>query len=198
MIPGFVADALVAIGASVPAAVLSESHCVHGPCPLVRPAWRGEVAPPFAILIFAATIAIALILPVATLMVPAVDVRVPTRVGVSERATVTAAMLERAEAMDARGLSSAVAPVSPTPSASTIVWAIWGAGSAVFLLVPVTGLWEIRRLRRRGLPWPAGDDVCTARCIRVRHRTLHFRGPGRVGARSDDMRSSASGHRISA
>ncbi len=42
---------------------------------------------------------------------------------------------------------------------ATAIFAAWGAGTALFLIPVAAGLWEVRRLRRHGLPWRQGQAM---------------------------------------
>jgi hypothetical protein len=183
MIPAFIAEALAAIGTSLPVAVLVKATALMGLALLAgRVARRSRAA--IRHLIFAAAIAVTLVLPIATLIVPAVDVPVPARLSLFERAPATATTAERAGAMDALVLSSEVAPVSSSVSTSTIVWTIWGTGFALFLFVPVAGLWQIRRLRRRGMPWPDGEAAVRPYTLSSSSRSRNVSAHARAGLRS--------------
>ncbi len=55
-----------------------------------------------------------------------------------------------------------LAAASPTPPALSwpgILRLIWAAGVALLLGVLVRGLWRVHRIRRTGIPWPAGQAV---------------------------------------
>jgi bla regulator protein blaR1 len=54
------------------------------------------------------------------------------------------------------------APQESKLSLSNLLLAGWAAGVALFLLPVVVGLWQIRSLRRSGLPWRRGQPVVEA------------------------------------
>jgi uncharacterized protein (TIGR03435 family) len=107
-------------------------------------------------LIFAGAFAALAVLPAATAAVPAVPVRLLTMPSIAdaERAipfnwTVEIAMLAAADSSEARAASRTWPVLSPF----TLLPTVWLAG-VICCLVPVAlGLWQIRRVRRHGLPW---------------------------------------------
>jgi uncharacterized protein (TIGR03435 family) len=57
----------------------------------------------------------------------------------------------------------AVSPSETSPfSLASVIAVLWTAGAAVFLLPIVVGLWQMRWLRRTGLPWPRAQEVVDA------------------------------------
>jgi uncharacterized protein (TIGR03435 family) len=54
------------------------------------------------------------------------------------------------------------APQAPVHSFSDLLLAGWMAGTVLFLLPMTVGLWQIRSLRRSGLPWQRGQAVAEA------------------------------------
>jgi uncharacterized protein (TIGR03435 family) len=70
-----------------------------------------------------------------------------------------------------------------TPSVGTILLAIWGLGAAALLLPIVVGLWQVRSLRRAGLPWLRGRALVGSLAADGRMRrqvevVLHENVPG--------------------
>jgi bla regulator protein blaR1 len=108
-------------------------------------------------LIFAAAFAGLALLPAAMAVMPAVSVPLPATAARAETPLATSfnAAVEVATSMAAPSSSSHAAsgagPARPTFALLPIVW----TAGAICCLVPVaTGLWQIRRVRRDGLPWP--------------------------------------------
>ncbi len=104
--------------------------------------------------------------------------------------------------------SHAIPPVGPTHSSvggpsvgpqsvglspsSLLLWG-WIGGAVLFLLPVVTGLWQVRLLRRSGLPWRHGQSVGEGSALDAEPGAS--RCFARHGARTDDLRRSASCHR---
>jgi bla regulator protein BlaR1 len=112
--------------------------------------------------LLAVTFGATLVLPIASIIAPRVHVTVPVA-EVSPAAwplvvnTPAQILLATAAADGAR-----VAPAAPqqsTFSLSVLLLAGWIVGTAVFLVPVMTGLWQIRSLRRSGLPWLDGQSV---------------------------------------
>jgi uncharacterized protein (TIGR03435 family) len=111
--------------------------------------------------LLAATFAATLLLPIAAVLMPPLHLSVP--VGVESRS----AMLPLVMGVDTY---PSVTPVGaarvtagalhgPNLSLATLMLAGWGTGVALFLLPVVVGLWQIRSLRRSGLPWRHGQSL---------------------------------------
>ena len=97
-----------------------------------------------------------LVLPIASFVTPPVHVAMP--VAVAGRAALPP-VFDAIEAFPSVATAADAAGVKPaTPQAfrfslSVLLLAGWIIGTAVFLLPVLTGLWQIRSLRRSGLPW---------------------------------------------
>lgn len=108
-----------------------------------------------------ATFGVIYLLPVGTALMPPLRIGVP--VGMEGRATwlpFGIGIGANASATTAgAGRIAAVAPHAPKLRLSDLLLAGWGAGVALFLLPMVAGLWQIRSLRRSGLPWRRGQSV---------------------------------------
>jgi len=110
----------------------------------------------------AAAFGVTLLLPIASLLVPPVHLGVPV---VEDRAAGAQPLVSGGEQSppilvtddpDARVLP---APPSSKFSLSHLLLAVWIAGCAIFLLPVVIGLWQIRLIRRSGLPWRHGQSL---------------------------------------
>jgi uncharacterized protein (TIGR03435 family) len=128
----------------------------------------------------------ALVIPIACLVAPPVNVAVPV---MAESLTATLPPLGGIEPIpfftpaDARVSVISVEPPAPGHSFSDVLLAGWIAGTVLFLLPMVIGLWQIRSLRRSGLPWPRGQAVveALARDVGIQRRVkvlLHEALPG--------------------
>lgn len=109
---------------------------------------------------------------VATLLLPAAAVLMPPlQAGVPVRVESPTAMFPLAMSVDAApsvrtvragtGVNAGAARGSNL-SLANLLFAEWGAGVALFLLPVIAGLWQIRSLRRSGLPWRRGQSVVEA------------------------------------
>ena len=112
--------------------------------------------------LLAAIFGVILLLPIASVVMPPLHVGVP--VGVESRAALPFLVSVRdaepsATSADASHRNPLVAPRASKLSFSNLLLAGWAAGAALFLFPVVTGLWQIRSLRRSGLPWRRGQSV---------------------------------------
>jgi beta-lactamase regulating signal transducer with metallopeptidase domain len=112
--------------------------------------------------LLAAIFGVILLLPIASVVMPPLHVGVP--VGVESRAALPFLVSVRdaepsATSVDASHRNPLVAPRASKLSFSNLLLAGWAAGAALFLFPVVTGLWQIRSLRRSGLPWRRGQSV---------------------------------------
>ncbi len=103
-----------------------------------------------------------LLLPAASLLMPPLDVGLPA---VIENPT-TFLPFENGSAAESSattaGVGTRVAAITPSVSkrsVSNLLLGSWAAGVVVFLLPVVVGLWQIRSLRRSGLPWRQGQSI---------------------------------------
>lgn len=103
-----------------------------------------------------------LLLPIVSVVMP------PLHVGVPVRVQSQTALLQLGTGVDAKpsittaGIGSHVTPATPQASKlslSNLLLTGWAVGAALFLLPVVIGLWQIRLLRRTGLPWRRGQSV---------------------------------------
>jgi uncharacterized protein (TIGR03435 family) len=136
--------------------------------------------------LLAAMFGTVLLLPIVSVVMP------PLHVGVPVKVQSQTALLQLGTGVDAKpsittaGAASRVTPVTPQVSKlslSNLLLAGWAVGAAFFLLPVVIGLWQIRSLRRTGLPWRRGQSVAETlaldagidRCVEV---LLHEAVPG--------------------
>jgi uncharacterized protein (TIGR03435 family) len=136
--------------------------------------------------LLAAAFVVLLILPVASMVAPTVHVPVPTAVQTAI-APLDVTPANEVAPMAASATASAEATSntagSSWPSIVTIVFAVWIAGVVVSLVPVVVGLWQVRTLRRSGLPWIDGRARVQALATdaRIRRRVdvlLHEALPG--------------------
>jgi uncharacterized protein (TIGR03435 family) len=113
--------------------------------------------------LLAAAFVVTLLLPIASVLVPPVHLGVP--VAVENRASAALPLVRGVEqtppvvVADDPGVGAISVPESSRISVSQVLLAGWIAGGAIFLLPLVIGLWQIRLLRRSGLPWRRGQSL---------------------------------------
>jgi beta-lactamase regulating signal transducer with metallopeptidase domain len=112
--------------------------------------------------LLAAMFGVISLLPAASLLMPPLHIRVPA---VIENPTTSLPFGIGADAEPPAttvGVGTRFAAVIPSESkrsVSNLLLGGWAAGVAVFLLPVVAGLWQIRSLRRSGLPWRRGQSI---------------------------------------
>src|SRR5580658_6233894 len=113
--------------------------------------------------LLALTFGATLLLPVTSLVAPSVHVAVPiaevSRAAWPLVANSAAPIPSVTAAADGAPVSSATPQQSSTFSLSVLLLAGWIVGTAVFLVPVMTGLWQIRSLRRSGLSWLDGQSI---------------------------------------
>jgi uncharacterized protein (TIGR03435 family) len=113
--------------------------------------------------LLAAAFGVTLLLPIASVLVPPVHLGVP--VVVENRASALPPLVSGVDQTppvlmtDDPGDRVISAPQSSRISLSNLLLAGWIAGVAIFLLPVGIGLWQIRLLRRSGLPWRRGQSL---------------------------------------
>lgn len=122
-----------------------------------------------------AAFAVLLILPIASVVGPSIQVAVPMRAPeeivpavepVGNSGPVSAPT-------DAGAVAAQTTPQSSWPSLTALLAAGWAVGAAVFLLPIVAGLWQMRSMRRSGLPWRDGRSLLDPLAIEARiHRPV--------------------------
>jgi uncharacterized protein (TIGR03435 family) len=126
-----------------------------------------------------------LLLPIASLVTPTVNVNVPAAVQealspldgevVTENVVTASAKSGRAEVVQSTSRS--------WPGVTVVLFLIWIAGAAAFLLPVLLGLSQVRAIRRAALPWREGRAVADALAAdaRIRRRVdllIHESLPG--------------------
>ena len=109
-----------------------------------------------------------LALPFGALLVPSIPIVVAS-------AQPTAASMPRAQVPDAVAANTVNAAVAESQTVnrqrsvpvSTLMLSLWAAGVIVFLLPITAGLWQLRRIRRFGVPWRHGQTVVQELAERV-------------------------------
>ena len=138
--------------------------------------------------LLAAAFGVTLLLPLASILVPPVRLAVP--VSVEHRTSIAQPLVSGVEQippelirdhLDAPAISAPRG--SKTFSLPQLLLTGWITGGAIFLLPVVIGLWQIRLLRRSGLPWRRGQALAQAIALDagVRRRVevlLHEDVPG--------------------
>jgi len=112
--------------------------------------------------VLAAAFAMLVALPVASLVVPAIRVAVPVTVQGASTASTPEIVADRAASTSGPSDDSHVTTLtgrSFTPSPAVLLVGAWAVGAMVFLLPVAVGLWQVRSIRRSGLPWRHGQDV---------------------------------------
>ena len=136
--------------------------------------------------LLAAAFAVLLVLPIAALVAPSIRIPVPI---VAQGGTASppgepiAELASPTAPVDAPGRFTPALPPSSRISLSALWLAGWVAGAMLFLLPVVVGLWQVRVLRRSGLPWRHGQSVVDSLAIDagIRRRVevlLHESIPG--------------------
>jgi bla regulator protein BlaR1 len=109
-----------------------------------------------------------LALPFGALLVPSIPIVVAS-------VQPTAASMPRAQVPDAVAANTVNAAVAESQTVSrqrsvpvsTLMLSLWAAGVIVFLLPITAGLWQLRRIRRFGVPWLHGQTVVRELADRV-------------------------------
>ncbi len=161
MIPA-INEAMLAISGSLAASIVAKVTVITALA--LSAAWlaRGSRAAVRHALL-AAAFGVTLVLPIASVLVPPVHIGVP--VMVENRAAAAPPLASGGEQIpparmtDDPGVRVISAPQSSGISRSNLLLAGWIAGGAIFLLPLVIGLWQIRLLRRSGLPWRHGQSL---------------------------------------
>ena len=184
---GMLAEAALVVSGSFAAALLAKVTVTMALALIaVRLARKSRAA--VRHLLLAAAFAVVLVLPIASIVVPSVRVEIRplgSTLGAEASATrpidsvPSAGSTElTASTMEPPGRSSAI-------RTSSLLVAVWAAGALLFLLPLIAGLWQMRRLRRYGLPWLKGRTlvdslVSEARIRRSVDVLLHESVPGPV------------------
>jgi hypothetical protein len=114
-------------------------------------------------LVLAATFIVLLAFPFAALIGPSIQVEVPLPEGQPAPAIIIPAADAGATVIDHPAAKTSRAVAERTSlRVSTVIAAAWAAGAALLLLPMAVGLWQLRRIRRFGLPWLQGQTVLRA------------------------------------
>ena len=130
----------------------------------------------------AAAFGVMLLLPVASVLVPPVRLAVPVVAG-NPPSIMRVEQNPPVPVADEPDVRAIPAPQSPGISVFNLLLTVWIAGGAISLLPLAIGLWQIRSLRRSGLPWLHGQSLAEtiARDAGVYRRVevlLHEEVPG--------------------
>jgi len=112
--------------------------------------------------LLAAMFGVMLLLPIVSAVMPPLHVGVPVSVQSQTILLQPGTDVDAKPSITTAGVGSQVTPVTAQVSKlslSNLLLAGWAVGAAFFLLPVVIGLWQIRLLRRTGLPWRHGRSV---------------------------------------
>jgi len=113
--------------------------------------------------LLAVTFGATLVLPIASTVAAPIQVTVPVAEGSRAAWPLVVNTTAPIPPVTAEADGARVTPVSPqqssTFSLSALLLAGWIVGTAVFLVPVMTGLWQIRSLRRSGLRWLHGQSI---------------------------------------
>jgi uncharacterized protein (TIGR03435 family) len=115
--------------------------------------------------LLAVTFGVTLLLPIVSIVMPPLTVGVPVQVESRAASLPLAIDVNADRSAPTAGAGSRAAPAAPQVlklSLSNLLLAGWASGVALFLLPVLLGLWQIRSLRRSGLPWRRGQSVVEA------------------------------------
>ncbi len=166
----FISDVLLAVSGSLAASILVKVTITTTLALVaVRFARRSRAAVRHTLL--AAAFAVLLLLPIAAVVAP--SVRVACRF--ANRLSPTCPRRRRSMKSPRRLPSREQAVLFPprrsspfTLSMSTVLLVTWAVGTTLCLVPIVIGLWQVRGLRRSGLPWRQGRAVVEALAVRAR------------------------------
>ena len=122
--------------------------------------------------VLAAAFAVVLLLPIASIVAPSIRVPVPAAVQQAIAPMDVELVADAGPATAPVSGESIVPQLAPSswPSLSTMLVAIWIAGTIAFLLPISLGLWQMRSLRRSALLWPQGHHLVSALAAEARVR----------------------------
>lgn len=149
-VSGSLAASIVAKASVIMALGLMAAWLARGNCAAMRHA------------LLAAMFGAILLLPIVSVVMPPLHVGVP--VGVQNQ-TALPQFVTGVDAKPSIATASASTRITPVTtqvskiSLPDLLAAAWAGGAALFLLPMVIGLWQIRPLRRTGLPWRRGRSV---------------------------------------
>ena len=115
----------------------------------------------------AASFAVLLMLPPASLVAPAVGIAMPAAMQDALGPFDAEPITETAVAGTPASVDTAALPERSTwLSVSALLTGVWLAGTIVFLFPVFVGLWQVRSLRLSAQPWPGGDAIAREAGIR--------------------------------
>jgi bla regulator protein blaR1 len=109
--------------------------------------------------------AVLLALPVAAFIAPPIHIALPVAQNSSASAPAALQSLDDgspAPQMSKNAASSSVKSGAQGFSVFALLFAAWAIGTVIFLAPVVIGLWQVRSLRRTGLPWSQGHFLAAA------------------------------------
>jgi uncharacterized protein (TIGR03435 family) len=115
--------------------------------------------------VLASAFAVLLVLPLASIVAPSVRVEVPIAAQVGLVSAPPETVPDVSSAIGPVDAGAVITPAIPRsrwaslPALVVVFGAFWIAGAAVFLLPIVAGLWQMRSMRRSGLPWRDGRSL---------------------------------------
>ena len=112
-------------------------------------------------LVLASTFAVLLLLPLASLIEPAVPIAVPAAAEVVRASSPVrnTGTVPRLAVQGGEATNTPVAPRSSLPSPTEVLFAVWLAGLALTLAPLVAGLRKVRQARSTSLPWDHGQSI---------------------------------------
>jgi uncharacterized protein (TIGR03435 family) len=155
---------ILAIGSSLAASIVAKVSVIMALGLIAAWLARGNRAAMRHALL-AAMFSAMLLLPTISLVMPPLHIGLPVRVtsqtALPEFGTGVHSKLSVATSGDCSRVTTVIPQVSKF-SLSNLLLVGWAVGAALFLLPVVIGLWQIRSLRRTGLPWRRGQSVVEA------------------------------------
>jgi len=106
-----------------------------------------------------------LLVPIASIVMPPLYVGVPVGVKHQDALFSPAPDADAHRSLRMADADTPAIPLAPHLSKSSpadLLLAAWAAGAALFFVPVLMGLWQLRSLRRSGLPWPPGQPIVEA------------------------------------
>ncbi len=178
-------QAILAISNSVPASILVKATIVISVA-LISAHVAGRTRASIRHAILAAGFAVLLVLPIAAIVAPPIDIALPLAQGSSTLPTNSVQSFDETS-LTPRATTSAPSSAADSEMASFslfgLLFAAWVIGAAIFLVPVIAGLWQVRSLRRTAFPWSHGNAIAgtLADELQLRRRVevvLHESVPG--------------------
>jgi len=151
--------AAIAMSGSVALSLVVKATLIAG-CALIAVELARSSRAAVRHLVLASTFVILTCLPFVAWMAPSIHISVPLVQSIPSSAVVTTSATETRITTASNAPSPADVNNEWTPtSLSTRVAAIWIAGAVLFAVPITAGLWQLRRIRRSGLPWNDGQLI---------------------------------------